>query len=422
MISVEEALEKILSTVHVLEPEEKPILECLGQVLAKDIKAGLDVPPHDNAAMDGYAVRSVDTASASQDNPILLKVIGEIAAGYVPDKKVTSGTAMRIMTGAPLPEGADAVVQFENTDEMERKSQKKPLKEIGILSPAEKRLNVRYKGEDIANGQLVLRKGTLLRAAEIGVLASLGIPRVAVIRRPVISVLSTGDELCDINEPLAPGKIYNSNAYSIAASILSCGGIPKIIGIGRDSVQSLNLKINEGLNADMLITTGGVSKGDYDIVKDVLATIGKIGFWTVRMKPGKPLAFGTIKRAEGCRAREIPHLGLPGNPVSSMTTFEQFARPAILKMMGREKFNRPVVEAVLDSPIVNDDGRRIFARVRVTKTAGGYRASLTGPQGSGILTSMSQANGLAIIPEDCPAVKAGDSVRVQLLDYDTDII
>ena len=422
MISVEEALERILSTVHVLEPEEKPILECLGQVLARDIKAGLDVPPHDNAAMDGYAVRSVDTASASQDNPILLKVIGEIAAGYVPDKKVTSGTAMRIMTGAPLPEGADAVVQFENTDEMERKSQKKPLKEIGILSPAEKRLNVRYKGEDIANGQLVLRKGTLLRAAEIGVLASLGIPRVAVIRRPVISVLSTGDELCDINEPLAPGKIYNSNAYSIAASILSCGGIPKIIGIGRDSVQSLNLKINEGLNADMLITTGGVSKGDYDIVKDVLATIGKIGFWTVRMKPGKPLAFGTIKRAEGCRAREIPHLGLPGNPVSSMTTFEQFARPAILKMMGREKFNRPVVEAVLDSPIVNDDGRRIFARVRVTKTAGGYRASLTGPQGSGILTSMSQANGLAIIPEDCPAVKAGDSVRVQLLDYDTDII
>jgi molybdopterin molybdotransferase len=422
MISVEEALEKILSTVHVLEPEEKPILECPGQVLATDVKAGLDVPPHDNAAMDGYAVRSGDTASASQDNPILLKVIGEIAAGYVPDKKVTSGTAMRIMTGAPLPEGADAVVQFENTDEMERKSQKKPLKEIGILSPAEKRLNVRYKGEDIANGQLVLRKGTLLRAAEIGVLASLGIPRVAVIRRPVISVLSTGDELCDINEPLAPGKIYNSNAYSIAASILSCGGIPKIIGIGRDSVQSLNLKINEGLNADMLITTGGVSKGDYDIVKDVLATIGKIGFWTVRMKPGKPLAFGTIKRAGGCRAREIPHLGLPGNPVSSMTTFEQFARPAILKMMGREKFNRPVVEAVLDSPIVNDDGRRIFARVRVTKTAGGYRASLTGPQGSGILTSMSQANGLAIIPEDCPAVKAGDSVRVQLLDYDTDII
>ena len=422
MISVEEALDKILSTVHVLEPEEKPILECLGQVLARDIKAGLDVPPHDNAAMDGYAVRSVDTASASQDNPILLKVIGEIAAGYVPDKKVTSGTAVRVMTGAPLPEGADAVVQFENTDEMERKSQKKSLKEINILKSAEKRLNVRYKGEDIANGQLVLKKDTLLRAAEIGVLASLGIPRVAVIRRPVISVLSTGDELCDIDEPLAPGKIYNSNAYSIAASILSCGGIPKIIGIGRDSVQSLNLKINEGLNADMLITTGGVSKGDYDIVKDVLATIGKIGFWTVRMKPGKPLAFGTIKRAEGCRTREIPHLGLPGNPVSSMTTFEQFARPAILKMMGREKFNRPVVEAVLDSPVVNEDGRRVFARVRVTKTAGGYRASLTGPQGSGILTSMSQANGLAIIPEDCPAVKAGDSVRVQLLDYDTDII
>lgn len=422
MISVEEALEKILSTVHVLEPEEKPILDCLGQVLAEDIKSDLDVPPHDNAAMDGYAVRFSDASSATENKPVILKVIGEVAAGYMPDKKVTAGRAMRIMTGAPIPEGADAVVQFENTDELERKSWEKALEEIGILSPAKKGLNIRYKGEDIAMGQLVLEKGTALRAAEIGVLASLGIPRASVIRRPVVSVLSTGDELCDIDEPLSPGKIYNSNAYSIAASILNCGGIPNIVGIGRDTFQSLSLKINEGLNADMLITSGGVSKGDYDVVKDVLASIGQIGFWTVRMKPGKPLAFGVIKRAEGCRAREIPHLGLPGNPTSSMITFEQFARPSIMKMLGRTNYQRPVVEAVIDSSIKNSDGRRIYARVRVSRSGSGYTASLTGPQGSGILTSLALANGLAIIPEDRPGVKAGDKVTVQLLDYEGGLV
>jgi molybdopterin molybdotransferase len=422
MISVEEALERILSSVHILEPEKKPILDCLGQVLAEDIKSGLDVPPHDNAAMDGYAVKSIDVDSATENKPVILKVIGEVAAGHMPNKKIATGTAFRIMTGAPIPKGADAVVQFENTDELERKCQKKTLEEISIFSPASNGLNVRYMAEDIAAGHIVMEKGTVLHSAEIGVLASLGIACVAVIRRPVVSVLSTGDELCDIHIPLAPGKIYDSNAYSISASILSCGGIPNIIGIGRDSFQSLSLKINEGLNTDMLITSGGVSKGDYDVVKDVLANIGTIGFWTVRMKPGKPLAFGIIKREEGCQAREIPHLGLPGNPTSSMITFEQFARPAIMKMMGKKNFQRPVVEAVINFSIENSDRRRIYARVRVSMTSSGYTASLTGPQGSGILTTMMLANGLAIIPENRSGVKAGDKVTVQLLDYEGDLI
>jgi len=254
------------------------------------------------------------------------------------------------------------------------------------------------------------------------VLASLGMARVAVIRRPVISVLSTGDELCDVNGPLEAGKIYNSNTYSIAASILSCGGIPKMLGIGRDTIKSLRLKITEGMKADMLITSGGVSKGDYDVVKDVLAAMGEIGFWTVRMKPGKPLAFGTIRKSGKSKSRGIPHLGLPGNPASSMITFEQFARPAIMKMMGKKNLQRPVVEAVIDGSINNNDGRRVYARVIVSRTAGGYRASLTGPQGSGILTSMSLANGLAVIPEDCPAIKVGDKVTVQLLDCESGLI
>ena len=422
MISVEEALEKILAAVCALEPEEKTLLDCLGQVLAIDAVSTIDVPPHNNSAMDGYAVRSADLNKASTGRPVILKVIGEVAAGYVSQKKVTQGTAIRIMTGAPMPEGADAVVQFENTDEIQRKDCHKTLNEIGIFGPVKNGLNVRYRGEDIRTGQAVLKKGTVLRAAEIGVLASLGKASVAVIRRPVVSVLSTGDELCDINGPLEAGKIYNSNSYSIAASIASCGGIPKILGIGRDTIKSLRQKINEGLKADMLITSGGVSKGDYDVVKDVLAAMGEIDFWTVRMKPGKPLAFGTIKKRGKGKYRAIPHLGLPGNPASSMITFEQFARPAILKMMGKKNFERPMVEAVIDGSIINGDGRRIYARVVVSQTGGGYRASLTGPQGSGILTSMSLANGLAVIPEDCPAIKAGDNVTVQLLDCENVLI
>ena len=413
MIPVEEALERILSTVHVLEPEVKPIMDCTGQVLAADVVAGFDIPPHDNSAMDGFAVLAGDTSHASQKQPVYIDVIGEVAAGYTSSLKLTTGKAIRIMTGAPLPAGADAVVQFENTDETERERDKKPLDKIGIMEPAARGLNVRLKGEDIRAGQVVLKKGSTLYPADIGVLASLGQAQAAVIRRPVISVLSTGDELCPAGQPLAPGQIYDSNTYTIAANIAMCGGIARIVGIGKDTLPSLQEKIRQGLDADMLITSGGVSKGDYDVVKDVLAKMGTISFWTVRMKPGKPIAFGRLKAAGG---REIPHLGLPGNPVSSMTTFEQFARPAILKMLGKTAYSRPTVLATIDQDIANEDGRRVYARVHVSKTADGWKASLTGPQGSGILTSMSAANGLAIVPEDCPLARMGDHVKVQILD------
>jgi len=417
MISVEEALEKVLSYVEVLEPERKPILDCLGQVLAEDVYSDIDIPPLDNSAMDGYALRAKDTRGASESSPRYVVVVGEVAAGSMPTKEVRPGTAIRIMTGAPLPEGADAVVRFEDTDEVNRKSSGGDLSQIGILCQVKKGLNVRSRGEDIAKGDLILKKRKVLRPQEIGVLASLGLSTALVIRRPVVAVLATGDELIGIDQPLAPGKIHDSNNYAIAAEVSRYGGIPKILGIGRDSVQSLTEKINEGLDADMLITSGGVSKGDYDIVKDVLAEHGEVGFRTVCMKPGKPLAFGVIRKTEGGREKKVPHLGLPGNPVSSMVTFEQFARPAILKMMGKKILAKPAIRAIIEDDVVNTDGRRLFARVSVTRRGGQYHASVTGPQGSGILTSMAKANGLAVIPENSKGVKAGDMVEVQMLDW-----
>jgi molybdopterin molybdotransferase len=417
MISVEEALEKVLSYVEVLEPERKPILDCLGQVLAEDVSSSIDIPPLDNSAMDGYALRAEDTRGAGESSPVYLTVVGEVAAGSMPTNEVRSGTAIRIMTGAPLPEGADAVVQFENTDEVNRKSSGGDLGQIGILCQAKKGLNVRGRGEDIAKGKLILKKGRMLRPQEIGILASLGHSTALVIRHPIVAILATGDELTGVDQPLAPGKIHDSNTYIIAAEVSRYGGIPKILGIGRDSVRSLTKKINEGLDADMLITSGGVSKGDYDVVKDVLAEHGEVGFWTVRMKPGKPIAFGIMKKMEGGREKKVPHLGLPGNPVSSMVTFEQFARPAILKMMGKKILAKPVIRAIIEDDVADTDGRRLFARVSVTRRGGQYYASVTGPQGSGILTSMAKANGLAVIPENSKGLKAGDMVEVQMLDW-----
>jgi molybdopterin molybdotransferase len=417
MISVEEALEKVLSYVDVLESEDEPILDSLGRVLAEDVSSDIDIPPLDNSAMDGYAVQAESTKGASSSSPRILRIIGEVAAGYIAKEKVTPGTAIRIMTGAPIPKGADAVVQFEDTDEEKRKTVKKPLSEIGIMRQAAKGLNIRKAGEDISKGSLILKAGTVLRPQEIGVLASLGKDAVRVIRRPVVAVLATGDELVDIKETLPPGKIYNSNTYSLAAQVMRYGGIPRILGIARDNIKALEDKIKQASNADLLITSAGVSVGEYDVVKDVLARLGEVTFWTVRMKPGKPLAFGVLRLGR----KKIPHLGLPGNPVSSMIAFEQFARPAILKMLGRKNLAKPTIKAISEGRLENRDRRRVFARVWVTKRDGRYFASLTGAQGSGILTSMAQANGLMIIPEDKATVEVGEEVQVQMLDWNEEI-
>ena len=412
MITVEQALEKVLSYVQVLDREEKPILECLGQVLDEDVYSSINVPPLDNSAMDGYALRAESTLGATESSPAFLDVIGEVSAGAISEQEVGALTALRIMTGAPLPKGADSVVKFEDTDEALRRE--RPLSHIGVLCQVPKGLNVRRAGEDIAQGQLVLEKGTSLRPSEIGVLASIGKATVGVIRRPVVAILATGDELVEIDQPLPEGKIYNSNSFSIASQVLRYGGIPRILGIARDEVKEIEDKIKEALDSDMLVTSGGVSVGEYDLVKDVLAKMGDISFWTVRMKPGKPLAFGVIK---GDRGRSMPHLGLPGNPVSSMITFELFARPTILKMMGKKNLSKPMARAILEGRVENTDGRRIFARAMVRREGDQYFARLSGPQGSGILTSMARANALVIVPEDVKTVKEGETVQVLMLDW-----
>ncbi len=417
MIRVEEALERILSAVSVLEDEDTPLLEAVGQVLSRDIHSAIDVPPADNSAMDGFAVQAESTRGASPSSPRELKVIGQVAAGGLPTGPVGVGEAVRIMTGAPVPPGADTVVQFEDTDEEERRQTRqtkdKSLSHIGIRREVPVGLNIRRAGEDIPRGSLVAARGTVLHPPQIGVLASLGLARVPVIRRPVVAIIGTGDELTPLGEPLPPGRIYDSNTYALAAQVQGLGGIPRMLGIARDVEADLQQKVRLAVEADLVLTSGGVSKGDYDMVKDVLAREGDINFWTVRMKPGKPLAFGLFRHGE----RRVPHLGLPGNPVSSMITFAVFGRPAVLKMMGRGEAPLPTVEAVLEEPVTNRDGRRYYARVCLSRHNGQYHARLSGPQGSGILTSMAQADGLAVVPENITSLKAGDRVQVMLLEW-----
>ena len=360
------------------------------------------------------SLRHEDVRNASPESPVVLRVIGLIAAGQIPDRRVEPGTALRIMTGAPTPEGCDTVVPFEDTDEVDRKARGDSMDEIGILVDQRRGMHVRPAGEDVKAGEKVLECGAVLRPWEIGVLASLGIEQVSVIRRPNIAILATGDELQTPGEAALPGRIYDSNSYGLAASVQRYGGVPRMLGIARDNLEDMHRKLNEGLTADLLLTSAGVSKGDYDIVKDVLAERGKVNFWSVRMRPAKPLAWGMLRGDEG---RMVPHLGLPGNPVSAMVAFEEFARPAILRMLGRTDLAKPTVRAELTGPIVNFDGRRVFARVRVTRRNGSFYATPTGPQGSNILTSMARANGLAICPEDLPRKDEGDVVEVKMLDW-----
>jgi molybdopterin molybdotransferase len=418
MLDVEEALERILTFFAPLPAVDVPLLDALGQVLAAPLVAPINIPPLDNSAMDGYALRAADISQAGGESPVELRVIGHIPAGTVSDQTVEPGTALRIMTGAPVPDGADTVVAFEDTDEVERRETGGSMEAVGVRIAAETGENIRPAGEDVQKSSVVLEEGTVLRASELGVAASLGMETVPVIRRPVVAVLATGDELLEPGETHRPGKIYNSNNYSVAASVSALGGVPRVIGVARDTEASVEEALARALDADMVITTAGVSKGDYDFVKDVLAKRGEIALWSVRMRPAKPLAFGALDAPDG---RRVPHLGLPGNPVSALVAFEQFARPAIRKMMGKELTPRPTVQAILDDPLNNYDGRRVYARVVVYRQNGEYRARLTGNQSSGVLTSMARANGLAICPDDRSRLEAGETATVQMLDWPEDV-
>ena len=422
MLSVEEAYEQIMACFSPLDIEEKPILDCLGQTLAAEVRSPLSLPPLANSGMDGYAVRREDISGASERSPRNLRVIGLVAAGQMPDRPVEPGTAVRIMTGAPVPPGADTVVPFEETDEISRRNTGRPLTDIDIQADLPLGSNVRPAGEDVQAGELVLEAGTVIRPSEMGVLASLGLERARVIRRPLVSVLSTGDELAYLGEELAGGKIYDSNSFGVAASVVAAGGIPKVLGIARDNLDDMHRKLEEVADSDLLVTSAGVSKGDYDMVKDVLTERGDINFWSVRMRPAKPLAFGMLRgdSATGT-GRTVPLMGLPGNPVSAMVAFEMFARPAIRTMLGRQRLARPVVQGVLDGPIYNSDGRRVYARVEVEKRGGVYYANPSGPQGSNILTTMSRANALAVCPEDLPRKEAGERVDIIMLDWNEEV-
>ena len=364
--------------------------------------------------MDGYAVRAVDTTGAGASTPVALRVTGQLAAGYLYGGTVGAGEAVRIMTGAPIPGGADAVVPFEETDEYGQSAPQETGALDGrvlIFKQAGPGANVRSSGEDVRRGETVLTRRTVLGAAQVGVLASLGLDRVEVIRRPRVAILSTGDEILAPGEPRAPGKIYDSNLTSIAALVTEYGGVPVPLGIARDTVEDLTSKIVAGLDADMVVTSAGVSRGDFDVVKVVLAQKGQIGFWTVNMRPGKPLAFGTLKSS----GRDVPHIGLPGNPVSSMIAFELFGRPAIFAMLGRSDWERPRTRAITLDRMRMVDERRFFARCLLREEAGRPVVSLTGSQSSGVLSGLARANALAVIPEGHADVEAGEEVDVLLL-------
>ncbi|RJQ55166.1 MAG: molybdopterin molybdenumtransferase MoeA [Actinobacteria bacterium] len=399
MIGVEEALRTILDNIVVLPPQEVELLEAAGLVLAEDVVSPVDLPPFHNSAMDGFAVRAADLSGASEASPVSLRVLEDLPAGYVAKSKVEPGTAIRIMTGAPIPEGADSVVMVERTE------QEGEL--VRVNAPVNDGENVRYRGEELGEGEPALARGVTLGPAQIGLLAAIGRGTVKAIRRPVVGILSTGDEVVEVGEPLAPGKIRNSNSYSLAAQVIEAGAVPKRLGIARDTQEDVTRKLGDGLECDALITTGGVSVGDYDMVKAVLSSLGRMVFWKVAMRPGKPLAFGVIQGT--------PVFGLPGNPTSSMVSFEQFVKPAIRKMSGHVSLGRVQIEAVLEEDIRVKPKLRYFLRAVVQRRDGTYFARLAGPQGSGMLKPIAGADGLLVVPEELTEVKAGERLNVQLL-------
>ncbi|MEW6439559.1 MAG: gephyrin-like molybdotransferase Glp [bacterium] len=400
MLEIGQAQEKVLEEISVLGTERIHILEALGRVLAHDVKAKRDVPAADNSAMDGYACRYQDVGAADAEHPARLKLIGEAPAGAPFGGRVGSGEATWIMTGGLVPAGADTVVMVEDTT--------REGAVVTVLTRPAKGAHIRPRGEDVRRDEVVLFSGGIVRPPEIGMLATLGHAYVHVYQRPIVAIVSTGDELVDLDEPFTEGKVVCSNTYSLAAQVMECGAIPLSLGTVSDDEAEQRVRISEGLRADAIVTSGGVSLGKYDLVKDALARLGmRVKFWKVAMKPGKPLVFGTIGHK--------PIFGLPGNPTSAMISFEQFVRPALLKMMGHRNLFRPLIEATLTGDAPKETSRLHLVRCQVFEKDGQLMARTTGTQSSGALRSMVLADGLMILaPEDAPFT-AGKKVRVQLL-------
>lgn len=404
MLKYEEALSKILNSVEVLPVLNLPILETLSLSLAEDIYSSEDIPHFNNSAMDGYAVKGDDTYNASKTNPVILNVVDEIPAGYTSDFVLSSKQSAKILTGAKIPANGDAVVMLEDTEVVDSKT-------IKVFKKVEKGENIRLKGENVQRGELIIKSGRVLTPADIGMLASLGICKVRVIKRPEVAILATGDEIIDINKVLKEGKVRNSNSYSLYSLVKLCGAIPVLLGIAKDTKKDLKEKIRKSIKYDCLITSGGVSVGEYDFVKDVITELkGNLDIWRVAIKPGKPLVFGKIKR------KAI--FGLPGNPVSAMVTFDQFVKPSLYKMMGKI-YKKRIIKASLKNDYRKKIGRKEFVRVKVSKEKDGWTAEITGPQGSGILISMVLADGYLVLPEETSFVKGGSLVDIELFDYES---
>ncbi|HEX9134783.1 MAG TPA: gephyrin-like molybdotransferase Glp [Ktedonobacteraceae bacterium] len=403
MISVEEALERILAEISPLTVTQVPLPESLGHVLAEDVIAQEDIPPFANSAMDGFALLSQDS-HPRDGQPARLRVTGGVAAGYVAEHAVEPGTAMRIMTGAPVPPGADAVIQVELT-----RAESPESEWVEIQQAVEPGNNIRPAGEDMRRGQTVLLRGTEIGPWKIGVLATLGWASVPVIRRPRVAILGTGDEVIGVEEPLRPGKIRNSNSYLLEAAVQRAGAEPQRLGVARDTVESLREKFSEAIQCDLIITSGGVSVGEFDLVKKIMTEQGEIHFWRINMRPGKPVAFGHIG--------SVPLLGLPGNPVSAAVTFELFGRPVIRKMLGHTHLARPQVNVVVEDGVGDRAMRRHYVRARVEWRDGHFVAHTTGNQGSNIMTSLLNANALVIVPEGGIEVHPGDTAKAIMLDW-----
>lgn len=409
MLSVAEAATRITASVAPLESEQIGLADALGRVLAEDVVSPVTLPHWANSAMDGYAVHAADVEGASEAAPVRLPVRGTIAAGAFAERALKRGEAMRIMTGAPLPEGADTVVRVEDTDG--------GTATVKVLKDRDARKNVRHRGEDILAGAVALPRGTPIGAAQLGVLASIGAGTLRAHRRPRVAILGSGDELVDLDEfdqVIAGKRIVSSNRYTLEALVRLNGGVPIALGHAADSLGAVKALLQRAVSegADLIVTSAGVSVGEHDHTRTAVEQLGTaLDFWRVRMRPGAPLGFG--------RVQGVPWVGLPGNPVSAMVTFELFVRPAVRRMLGHTRVHRRPVRVTLEESVsIGAKLTHFYRAVVAPRPDGRLGARLTGPQGSGILTSMSLANALLVVPEDRTTVAAGEELSALLIGDD----
>lgn len=422
MTSYEDALAGILENVGPLGVEETPLLQCVGQVTAEDVRSDYDLPGLDTCGPDGYAVRSADVQDASPQAPAVLRIAGAVRAGRSLHRHVRPGEAIRVMTGSPVPRGADCVVPFESTDEPGDKngpSLANPS-HVRILRAGRPGANIRRAGSNVSKRSLVLPRGTSIGPAQISALAAIGRSTVGVVRRPVVAIISTGDELVGLKSHLRPGQAYDCNSKAIAALVTHYGGVPRVLGIARDSEASLMAKLHKGLTADAVITSGGVSKGDYDLVRLVITRMGTVILSRIGMGPGASFSFGLLERGSTTTASAtLPIFALSGPPVGCLTNFELLVRPALLKMMGFQGLSHPVADAVVEDSIWEKKPMAFVKWSRLSQTRGQNRVVLNVADRLSPLGSLAAANCLAVVPEGT-VVKQGDRMRVLPLDWTRD--